>query len=927
MKENEEKNVEKKDKLLDLRFYKSSKNLKQIANDLESDDLQQTDINHSFSKCHSKKKISTIITEESLVYNILLEQNPEDGKITRNYEKVSIEIKKIEQKKNLEKLKLKKKISLISHRFDETRNKIINQTKNFKTNNLLTDTELNLRNKKIEMKELTKGQKINFLDLIQKLKIPPEERTITDILSIKPFIEKSNLVKSFYEEFTDTNIVEKLINFCCIEMSYKMFKEGEAIYKIGDIPKEFYSIIFGKVHLIKAIQEENVMTGFEYFCYLMNLKNSDETYLFHKVIHLNIHNYYINENHVDYIHYIYLLNYLKSLKNKETNNITFNQVLDLIRVKPKELGLDISQINSINYLINNIKTVKKNLNFISEQMVQKYSFLNEHSIKKEVITYKNEVHQVLKANDYFGDDLLKEGHALTAVSDDYTEMAVLPIKLYNSEIALLKQVSLENKISNLHSSHFFREMKYEKFKYKYFKLFSLEKYYNGDILFKEGNDINYIYFILEGNVELTSTRSMNDIDDLITFLMKKKKTIKLNNENMSKGESEINLNYSIINSKYDDLVNYLGQKQNNKIMYLTKNEEIGLVSNFLGNKYITSCIVVSKEAKIYKIDVKYINQMLTEQKDCIEEYNQRIDDKLNLSIQRLFKINNIKLIMIDEKINLEKIDKKNSEDIERLITNSSHIKGLVNYNKLNDVLNNQNKNISNSDKENNIKLPFLPKFNKSFKRNNSPKENSKSLKGKKTNLIKMQLNFIDKEEINKNLKEPKSNNRARDNILMTLNNNNSRFNSNNTKKVSKIKLYRNKFKGINNEMLQKLFLTPLAQNDSISTSKTNKNKSNKNSLTLSNDYRVRRKKNHFNPEIQQLITEVEKNHNHPYYEHRTIIRRNMYKIFDDNSDKKKIRIENMKKQIIRLKELKSVHNPKINNEDNYEFYNHILNLK
>ena len=53
----------------------------------------------------------------------------------------------------------------------------------------------------------------------------------------------------------------------------------------------------------------------------------------------------------------------------------------------------------------------------------------------------------------------------------------------------------------------------------------------------------------------------------------------------------------------------------------------------------------------------------------------------------------------------------------------------------------------------------------------------------------------------------------------------------------------------------------------------------------------------------------------------------MYKIFDDNSDKKKIRIENMKKQIIRLKELKSVHNPKINNEDNYEFYNHILNLK
>ena len=35
MKENEEKNLEKKGQILDLRFYKSSKNLKQIANDLE----------------------------------------------------------------------------------------------------------------------------------------------------------------------------------------------------------------------------------------------------------------------------------------------------------------------------------------------------------------------------------------------------------------------------------------------------------------------------------------------------------------------------------------------------------------------------------------------------------------------------------------------------------------------------------------------------------------------------------------------------------------------------------------------------------------------------------------------------------------------------------------------------------------------------
>ena len=852
MAEEEEKNISKKTYFANKAFYKSTKNVNKLNNELESFDLGQIEINHSFSKYQSKKKLTTIITEESLVYNILLEENQEDGKINRNYEKVSDEI--------------------------------------------------------------DKDKKLNLLELIQKLKIPPEERTIKDILRIKPFIEKTNLAKTFYDEFTDINIVEKLINFCCIEMTYKMFLQGQTIYKIGDIPKEFYSIIFGKVNLIKSSQEHKLMSGFEYFCYLMNLKNSDSLYLFHKVIHINANNYYINENHINIIHYLYLLNYLKSIKDKVSTNITFNQVLEITKIQPEELGIDISQIN------NNFKTIKKNLNFITEQMIQKYSFLNDDLIKKNVIIYIDEIHQNLKANDYFGDDILKEEHALTAVSDDYSEMAVLPIKLYNSEIALLKAAAIENKITNLHLSHFFREIKYDKFKYKYFKLFSLEKYYNGDILFKEGNNINYIYFIHEGNVQLNTTKSINGIDDLITFLLKKKKEIKLNNENISKQESGINLNYSAINSKYDDLVKYLDQKQNNKIMFLTKNEEIGLLSNFLGDKYITSCSIVSKEAKIYKIDVKYINQMLLEEKDCIEDYNQRIENKINLLLQRLFKINNIKLIMVDEKINLEKIDKKNFENFEKLITNSSHIKGIVNYNKLNDVLNNKNIN-SNFSKENNMKLPFLSKFNKSPKRNISPKENSKDIKEKRTNIFKKQLNFIDREEIERNLKDNKSISRAKDNIFMTLNNKNI------TKKVSKIKLYKNKLKGINNEIIEKLFITPLPQNNNISTSKSKINKNIKNSLTLSYDFKARKKRNHFNPEIQQLITESEKNHNHPYYEPKTIIKRNRYQIFEDNTDKKKIRVENMKKQIFRLKELKSIHSPTKSSEDNYDIFNDILKLK
>ena len=74
-------------------------------------------------------------------------------------------------------------------------------------------------------------------------------------------------------------------------MQYKKYKEGEVIFKIGEVPSEFYSIIFGKVNLIKTLEEVKIMTGFEYFFHLMNLRKNNETYFFHKTIINNMNNY------------------------------------------------------------------------------------------------------------------------------------------------------------------------------------------------------------------------------------------------------------------------------------------------------------------------------------------------------------------------------------------------------------------------------------------------------------------------------------------------------------------------------------------------------------------------------------------------------------------------------------------------------------
>ena len=898
-----EEESNKKVSFKDQKSIRSSKALLNLSKETSSFDYNPQKENR-VSRYFSKKKSQRMISEDTIIYDILFDYL-DDNKKVRNYERVSNEIKKMEQKEVVERSRIRKKITLIQRRRDVAMKKNNSQNKD---EDKLFEIELNLRNRTLEMKSLGNDNKINFIVLIQKLRINPEYRTIRDILKIKPYIEKTNLAKMFNEEFNDKSIVEKLINFCCIEMQYKKYKEGEVIFKIGEAPSEFYSIIFGKVNLIKTLEEVKIMTGFEYFFHLMNLRKNNETYFFHKTIINNMNNYKIKENHMDIIHYIYLYNYLKGIKNEETQNISLNNLLQLINIKLEDLGFDITQINSVNYLMNSAKLVKKRLNYIPEQIFQKYYFLDDNIIRKEVKIYRNENCNNLKFNDYFGDDAINDIHTLTAISDDITEIAALPIKLYNSEIANLKSIVLEKKIFNLYSSHFFKQMKYINFKKKFFKLFSYNKYYKDDILFTEGEKVQYVYFIQEGTVQLYTSKSINEIESLMTSLIKKKKTLKLNNININTNNNtgkEIydEFIYSKINSSYDDIINYLDQKQNNKLLFLSDKEEIGLVSNFVGNEYITSCIVVSKEAKIYKIDVKCINRMLIEEGDCVDEYNLRLESKMNLLIQRLFRVNNIKLIMIDEKIKIEKNNKKTLDEKEILLNNSSKIRGLVNYNKLNYILNENSLNISNS-KSNIRDVVTLP--------NIKQPEKITSL----SESLQYQFNNFSNEGLKRNSprKRKKENtNKSRNNLFMLLSKN-LRSNSSNAKKISKIKLYKKKQSILNHKVLEELFITPP--------------KNNNNSNSLINKYRNNssKKKKSLN-DIINIETDIDKshNHNHPYYEPKMLIKRNKYKIFENIFNNKKTQVENMKKNIIRLKQLQNIHSPikkhnKINdNEDLINF--------
>ena len=982
-------------------------NIKDKGSEFETDsNLIEVNKDNSSSRIlriSSRKKLDNFISLDTLVYDILGQ-----GENRKNYDKISSEIKRIEHLDRIDKEKLRKKIRLMSKRLNEIKDSKIKELKESKNkdidekhvnfNNEKDQNKLvNLQMKKLEMMEYEKDKKYNYLEVIEIFKIPPEKRTIRDILRIKTYIDQSKLGLNFMEEFSEKNIAEKLIHFCCIEMRYKRFKKDELIIKIGDPPDFFYSIIFGKVKIVKPVPKIKSLTGFQYFKFLMDMRKQNENYIFTQCIRTNKNNFHIESNDGDTIRYIYLLNYLEHIKVNNEPKIELDKILNLLDIKPEELGIKPNLINSNFYIKKSLQNIRNKIPQISPDIMELYSFILDNIEKKEVTIFEYKKFLSLKTNDYFGDSGIQTNSPrnATIIAEEDTDIAYLSNKLYFAQIATQKAIILSIKIKNLYQNFFFNKINYYKFAEKYFTWFISEKYYKGDRIFNEGENIKYLYFIQEGSVELSISKSMNEIESLINkFILKKDilsiynymdnnltklRKIEIENDNSYK---ENNLyEYNQINSTYNDIIDILQQKQNNKIVILNNNEEIGIVSYFLGNNYLGTCEVISKMAKIYKIEIDYLDQLLEKEKDIKFDFYRRLKNKLNLYNDRLFQINNIKLVMTDKKITKKNLDIKKIEEKEIIPTNISINKTLINYDKINSFINeqkdtsdyNNNSHIKYHNKirlKNEINLPKLninrnrnfnffslpslhnendefrnkhkvKRVNKLIKRNihfnniklfkilnknqklsiednmiSKIKKDFESFSQKKSELLKERINIDVNNDIDLIKKDiyysPK---RISNPIYLTEINNDSSNNVSisNKKKINERNNYnKDNFPPLSPSIIDKM-LDISDRSISIESSQDNKKRINSNYKSISND------NNRLNTENNLIIYNERKNgilkgnnislnkkYNHPYYDPFTLIKKEQYKIFDNNNINNSSNKDYINLHIKRIRELKKI---------------------
>ena len=501
----------------------------------------------------------------------------------------------------------------------------------------------------------------DILKIVEKVKIPPKERNLSDLLEIVKYLTTTNLGKYFNEGFEQKEIFEKLITFCGVEIKYKFFQKGDIVFRIGDLPDYFYIILLGKVEILKPFPKTISMTGYEYFVYLINLKNSKDDYLFNLSIRANRVNFRIDFDDAKDLHYIYIYILLQQIiRNKE---VDFGEELKLVNMSYKDFQLNPEKLNNQKYISENIKKIKIYLPDISTAIISKYLFLVDKTTQKEITIYQYSSFLTLETKSHFGDSAMDSNTTrnatIRAVEDTHT--AYINCNSYFNNVVAEKAALTDKKVHFLNSNFIFSKIGPKRFEHRYFGLFICKTYKKGDIIYKEGDIPLNVYFIEQGDVELYSSKNIYELQTVIEYLENKRtKFMKTKDDEFSEGK----YTYDKINCEDTYLRKDIIKKNKNKIFLLKENEDLGLLSFYFGYPYFTTSIVSSSTAKIYQIDNKYLSDLILKEKICYNDLINRVEHKLSLFHERFFKINNTKLLLADHQKMLD-LKEKNKNNIDK----------------------------------------------------------------------------------------------------------------------------------------------------------------------------------------------------------------------------------------------------------------------
>ena len=525
------------------------------------------------------------------------------------------------------------------------------------------------------------------------------KRTSDEIALIKSYIlNVSRLPNKFIQEHINESSYEKIIILSSPFVEHKYIKEKKTIiYKGNDEAHYLYIVLRGSVMIQNIVKINKMMNGYEYYLLLINLKNQKEYYLLEKTI---IENYLIfpfNKEDIFDLEKIILKLLLLKIEDENNPNIidnilmkarlkysdfgieSYSEKMERIRKKNEEnefnnnnnnqiINKDVYySFNIINEMKKNLKIIKQNIERIPIKKCKNYYFFLIESYKLKVFNFEYKDFKEIKQHDYFGDfEKEKYTQKVYTISNE-TDLLLLKTEVYKNFIKSDMKKIIEDEVNFLWKNYFFKNIFKSTFEKFYFRLFETVIYQRGQNIFFENDNVDYIYFIKEGEIKLTSNRCILENHVLIK-LIEKKINIK------DKYPNDIN---SITNYQLFDIRDSLKIRKEFQIFMVYTNDSLGIESVQYGLNYLYNAIVYSKKAKLYRINIEQLMKIFKDKnEEASYNFREKAQEKLNMLYNRLININNMLITITERQINI--IDNKN--DNKKIIKhqNDFNIKNVKN---------------------------------------------------------------------------------------------------------------------------------------------------------------------------------------------------------------------------------------------------------
>ena len=512
---------------------------------------------------------------------------------------------------------MKKKFSV------KIQNKSIKKNDN-KVIKILSDIIKQRKNEKLSIEEIFQ-QPETFL--IIKMILSKYQKDENDIFILINYLQTlksfmSSILQSQPSDFDPIPLLKEISN----DLQCEEYPKNSFVMKVGEIGKKFYISLSGFVSILVPKNYNVIMTKNQYINHLRTLNKFNEKYLLEKTFFINIGNFpdLILEN----ILQDKKKKKKKKKKNKKNINYYGNNELEEIKEEKKEeqfsdIVKNLIEENNKNDNIENEKNEKEEeIKFTLESYLK---IINGEYIEQKnntIPTYEINLLGYFKVTNLnqgscFGEYALINDNNKRTASIFVNENSIFGILRVDSYKISLKNIQEYNKkidVEFIFSSQLFNQITIFYFTQNYWNFFIKRKIQKDDFIFNQGKNRDEIYFLEEGEFLL-----------YINKLTVKKTNLYL---------SQIG-NFEFEKNEFDDI----GKEINVNLSYAKKGDILGLNDIIYQNKFICSCICISKKATFFSINFNIFINICKNYPKVFENWKKMDIDKRILMIQRL---NNIK---------------------------------------------------------------------------------------------------------------------------------------------------------------------------------------------------------------------------------------------------------------------------------------------